>query len=349
MDSNLGSWGWLSLNWFSWEAFNSYSWEYGSLLYLLMAIPIFFLIKWLLTLGKRRKLPVALPEKELKWRPENLLRHIPAILLSLIFALGIVALARPQITNQQVEQWSEGIDIMLVLDISESMKGMDLRPNRLDAARRVAYDFIAGRSYDRIGIVVFAGEAFSLSPLTTDYGLLTSLVQEIDYNMVRSSGTAIGSAIAVGVNRLIESEVQSKVMILMSDGENNAGNIDPLTAAEIARAYDIKIYTIAIGREGRVPYPGGVFGQTRYFDNTLDETALRQIAEMADGHFFRASDEQSLDDIFDLIDSYEKAEIKETRYSDTVDYYRVYLMWAMALFLVWLFLKSTFISNALVD
>jgi Ca-activated chloride channel homolog len=235
------------------------------------------------------------------------------------------------------------------LDISESMKGMDLKPNRMDAAKRVALDFVAGRSYDRIGIVVFAGEAFSLSPLTTDYGLLESLIQDIDYNLVRSSGTAIGSAIAVGVNRLIESEVKSKVMILMSDGENNAGNIDPLTAAEIARAYDIKVYTIAIGREGRVPYPGGVFGQTRYFDNTLDETALRQIAEIGNGHFFRASDEKTLDEVFHLIDSYEKAEIRETRYSETVDFYRVYLMWAMAFFLMWLFLKSTFISNALVD
>jgi Ca-activated chloride channel homolog len=349
MDSSQSAWGWLSFNWFSREVFDSYSWEYGHLLYLLLAIPLFFLIKWLLSLGKKRKLPVALPEKELRWRPENLLRHLPAILLSLILALSIVALARPQVTNQQVEQWSEGIDIMIVLDISESMKGMDLKPNRMDAAKRVALDFVAGRSYDRIGIVVFAGEAFSLSPLTTDYGLLESLIQDIDYNLVRSSGTAIGSAIAVGVNRLIESEVKSKVMILMSDGENNAGNIDPLTAAEIARAYDIKVYTIAIGREGRVPYPGGVFGQTRYFDNTLDETALRQIAEIGNGHFFRASDEKTLDEVFHLIDSYEKAEIRETRYSETVDFYRVYLMWAMAFFLMWLFLKSTFISNALVD
>jgi Ca-activated chloride channel homolog len=347
MDNN--TWSWLSMNWFSWNTLSSFTWEHRNVLFLLILIPLFYLIRWLFSLGKKKKLPVALPEKELKWRPENILRHVPAVLFALIFTLLIVSLARPQVTNQQVEQWSEGIDIMLVVDISESMKGMDLRPNRLDAAKRVAYDFVSGRSYDRIGIVVFSGEAFSLSPLTTDYGLLVSLINDIDYPMVRAGGTAIGSAIAVGINRMIESEATSKVMILLSDGENNAGNIDPLTAAEIARTYGIKIYTIAIGKEGRVPYPGGMLGQVRYFDNTLDETALKQISEISNGQFFRVSDDQALEEVFRIIDNYEKAEIKETRYSDTVDYYRIYLMWALALFLIWLYLKSTFVSNALVD
>ena len=349
MNSSLNTWDWLSFRWFSWSTISGFDWEFDYLLYLLLLIPLFFLVKWLFNLGKSKKLPVALPDKELKWRPENLLRHIPPILMGLIFSFLIVALARPQVTNEQVEQWSEGIDIMLVIDISESMMGMDLRPNRLDAAKKVALDFIQGRVHDRIGLVIFSGEAYSLCPLTSDYNLLISLIQEIDYNMIRSKGTAIGSAIAVGSNRMIESLTKSKVMILLSDGENNAGNIDPITAAEIARTYDIKIYSIAIGKEGRVPYTGGMFGQQRYFDNMLDESTLRQIATIGKGSFFRATDEKALEEIFDQIDRFEKAEIKELRFSDTVDYYRVYLMWAMVFFLVWLLIKSTFISNALVD
>lgn len=349
MFRNQEAWDWFSLHWFSPETFAGYTWENKSFLLLIGLIPLFFLLKWILNSGKGRKLPVALPEKELKWRPETLLRHIPSILLALVFALLIVALARPQQTTEQVDQWTEGIDIMLVIDISESMEGMDFRPNRLEAAKNVAFDFVNGRFRDRIGLVIFSGEAFSLCPLTTDYNLLTSLISEINYKQIQANGTAIGSAIAVATNRMRESESKSKVMIVLSDGENNAGNIDPITAAEIAKTFNVKLYTIAIGREGRVPYPGGMFGQARYYDNMLDETTLRRIADIGGGRFFRASDNRTLEEVFRLIDEYEKSEIKETRYTDTIDFYYFYLMWALVFFLLWLFLKSTFIANALQD
>jgi len=349
MFSTREPWDWLSLHWLLPETFAGYVWENKEALYLLPLIPVFILVRLILISGKRKKLSIALPEKELKWRPETLLRHIPPALLAIVFALLTVALARPQKTTEQVEQWTEGIDIMLAIDISESMEGMDFKPNRLEAAKKVALDFVNGRFRDRIGLVIFSGEAYSLCPLTTDYDLLTSLIKEINYNQIQANGTAIGSAIAVATNRMRESNSKSKVLIVLSDGENNAGNIDPITAAEIARTYDVKLYAIAIGREGRVPYPGGMFGQARYYDNMLDETTLRRIAEIGGGRFFRASDNKALEEVFSLIDQYEKVEIKETRYTDTVDYYHIYLMWAIAIFLVWLFLKSTFVSNALLD
>jgi Ca-activated chloride channel family protein len=248
-----------------------------------------------------------------------------------------------------VDQWTEGIDIMLVVDISESMQIEDFKPNRLEAAKQVALNFIGGRFQDRIGMVIFSGDAYSLSPLTTDYDLLKAHIDDISFDMIENRGTAIGSALAVGTNRMRDSDSKSKVLILLSDGDNTAGNIDPLTAAKLANAYGIKIYTIAVGKEGRVPFGKDFFGRPRYVENTMDETTLREIAKIGDGEFYRVSDNQALQNVFDLIDQYEKAEIKETRYQDTTDFYQVYLRWAIVFFIFWLGLKSTFMANILQD
>ncbi len=238
---------------------------------------------------------------------------------------------------------------MMAIDISQSMQISDFTPTRLDAAKEVAIDFINGRVQDRIGLVVFSGDAFSLAPLTTDYELLKSYVNEIDFAMIENRGTAIGSALGVVTNRMRESDSKSKVCILLSDGDNTAGNIDPITAAELASAYGIKIYTIIVGKEGMVPYGKDFFGRPNMIENTVDETIMRKIAEIGSGEFFRVSDTEALVRVFDRIDQLEKAEIKETRFKDTADYYYNYLMWAIVFLLLWLFLKSTFISNILQD
>lgn len=342
-------WGWLSLEWFYPSTFLNLSWEYPNLLYLLALIPAIYLIRWILNFRLRQKMAVALPKKELKWRWETLLRFIPDVFMTLALILIIIALARPQRINEKVDQWTEGIDIMLVIDISESMQIEDFKPNRLEAAKDVARNFISGRFQDRIGIVVFSGDAYSLSPLTTDYNLLNTYINDIDFNLIENRGTAIGSALAVGTNRMRESDSNSKVMILLSDGDNTAGNIDPITAAQLAHAYDIKIYSIAIGKEGRVPYGTDFFGRTRYVENTLDETTLREIADIGEGEFFRVSDKQALEEVFQRIDAYEKVEIKETRFKDTTDFYGIYLTWGILFFLLWLLSKSTFVSNVLQD
>lgn len=340
---------WFSISWFYPSTFQNFNWEYRFFLFLLLGIPIVFLLRWLLAYRQKQKLTIALPENKIKSDMISLLRFIPDILFALIAALLIVSLARPQTSNEKVEQWTEGIDIMLVVDISRSMTIQDFLPNRLEAAKKVAKGFIEGRFQDRIGLVIFSGDAYSLAPLTTDYKLLDTYIDDISFDKIEASGTAIGSALAVATNRMRESDSKSKVIILLSDGDNTAGNIDPITAAEISQAYGIKIYSIGIGKDGKVPTGKNVFGQTVYSENTLDETTLRKIAEIGEGHFFRASDNKALEDIFQRIDTYEKAEIKENKFKDTTDYYQVYLKWAIALFLIWLGLKSTFVSNILKD
>lgn len=340
---------WYSLQWFSPEVFESFVWEHKVVLYALILIPIFIAARWATRYYLNQKLPIALTKSQIKPNPTNLVRLIPDILLILLTALLIVALARPQKSNEKSVQWTEGIDIMLVIDISQSMQIQDFKPNRLESAKEKAVEFINGRFQDRIGIVIFSGDAYSLSPLTTDYDLLKSSIEDVNFEMIENRGTAIGSALAVATNRMRESESESKVIILLSDGDNTAGNIDPITAAKLASAYDIKIYTIAIGKEGKVPYGKDFFGRPRMVDNTLDETTLREIAKIGDGQFFRVSDSEALKKVFQVIDQYEKAEIKETRYKDTTDFYLNYLNWAICVFLLWLLLKSTFISNVLQD
>ncbi|MEM9389924.1 MAG: VWA domain-containing protein [Bacteroidota bacterium] len=340
---------WYSVDWFYLSTLRNFTWENRLALFALILIPLFILVRWTLRYFLNQKLPIALTRSQLSSNPTNLVRMTPDFLMALIFSLMIVAIARPQKTNEKVEQWTEGIDIMLVMDISQSMQIEDFKPNRLEAAKEVANDFIDGRFQDRIGIVIFSGDAYSLSPLTTDYDLLKSYIEDIEFDMIENRGTAIGSALAVATNRMRESDSKSKVLILLSDGDNTAGNIDPITAANLATAYNIKMYSIAIGKEGKVPFGKDFFGRPRMVDNTMDETTLREIAKIGEGEFFRVGDNEALEKVFELIDTYEKAEIQETRYKDTQDYYRNYLMWALVFLIVWMFTKSTFITNVLQD
>lgn len=340
---------WYSLEWFSLSTLRSFTWEWPQFLYLIPGVLLLFVVRWLLRYRFSQKLPVAIMQKDLKTSPANFIRMLPELILISVLVLMLTAMARPQRSNEKVEQWTEGIDIMLALDISQSMQIEDFTPNRLEAAKRVAHEFIEGRVQDRIGIVVFSGDAFSLAPLTTDYDLLKQYLGEISYEMIESRGTAIGSALAVVTNRMRESTAATKVCILLSDGDSNAGNIDPLTAAELASAYGVRIYTIVVGKEGMVPMGKDFFGRPQMYPNTVDETTMRKIAEIGEGEFFRATNNQALLQVFERIDQYEKAEIKETRYRETSDYYFIYLQWAISGLLVWILLKSTFVANVLED
>jgi len=341
---------WYNPEWFYPSTLlDSFEWENRVFLYLLPLIPILFVLRLVLQHLFNQKLPVAVTTKELKSSPLHLLRFFPEFVLMLVVTLLFVALARPQRSNDRAEQWSEGIDIMIGLDISRSMAISDLEPDRLAAAKDVAINFVNGRKNDRIGIVVFSGDAFSLSPLTTDYNLLRSYINEINFDMIQNSGTAIGSAMAVMTNRMRESTAKSKVCILLSDGDNNAGNIDPITAAELGAAYGLTIYTIVVGKEGFVPFGKDFFGRPHMVENTIDETVMKKMSQIGNGEFFRATDNEALKLIFNKIDMYEKAEIKETHYKNTTDYYDRYLTWAIIFFLLWLSLKSTFLANILQD
>jgi len=340
---------WYSISWFSPSTLQGFTWENLPFLYALLAVPFLFIARWAFRHYFNQKLPVALVKSDLKNSPLTWIRIVPELVLALVLILLLTALARPQKTNEKVEQWTEGIDIMLAIDISQSMQIEDFQPNRLEAAKDVARDFIKGRIQDRIGIVVFSGDAFSLAPLTTDYDLLNSYLNDISFDMIESRGTAIGSALAVVTNRMRESESKSKVCILLSDGDNTAGNIDPITSAELAAAYEIKMYTIIVGQEGMVPFGKDYFGRPNMVENTIDETTMRKIADIGSGEFFRVTDNEALKNVFNRIDQYEKAEIKETRFKDTADYYYIYLQWAVLFLILWLFLKSTFLTNILQD
>jgi Ca-activated chloride channel homolog len=340
---------WYNPNWFDSTLLRSFVWDQPDWLYGLLALPVLFILRWLLRYFFRQRLPIAYSGQKVKGGLVSLLRLVPELVLVLSLAMLLVAMARPQRTNERVEQWTEGIDITLVVDISRSMMIEDFKPNRMEAAKKVAMEFIEGRFQDRIGLVIFAGDAYSLAPLTTDYDLLRAYIKDIHFDLIEHRGTAIGSALAVATNRMRESTAQSKVCILLSDGDNTAGNIDPLTAAELAAAFDIKIYTIAIGKEGLVPFGKDYFGNVQMIENSLDETTLREIARIGHGNFYRVDNNRALEEVFAQIDQLEKVEIQETRYKDTADFYHIYLTWGIIFFLLWLLLKSSFMASALQD
>lgn len=257
------------------------------------------------------------------------LRHVPFILRMAAFLAAVVALARPQDVERLTHTNTEGIDIMLSIDVSGSMLARDFKPDRITAAKEVAGSFIADRYGDRIGLVAFAGEAFTQSPLTTDQGTLQTLLARIRSGLIED-GTAIGNGLATAINRLRESEAKSKVIILLTDGVNNRGEIAPLTAAEIAQAQQIRVYTIGVGTMGTAPYPTiDMFGQLTFTPQKveIDEEVLTQIAEMTGGRYFRATDKAKLKAIYDEINQLEKSKVEVTEHNS---YHELFLPWVLA-------------------
>ena len=257
------------------------------------------------------------------------LRHLPFVLRAAAFALIVVALARPQDVEQNVRTNTEGIDIMLAIDVSGSMLARDFKPDRITAAKEVAGSFIADRYGDRIGLVAFAGEAFTQSPLTTDQSTLQTLLARIRSGLIED-GTAIGNGLATAVNRIRESEAKSKVIILLTDGVNNRGEIAPLTASEIAKAQGIRVYTIGVGTEGMAPYPAiDMFGNITFINQKveIDEKTLTAISDMTGGKYFRATDKAKLKAIYDEINQLEKSKVEVTEH---VSYHELYLAWVLA-------------------
>lgn len=268
--------------------------------------------------------------------------YIPYILRLLAIAFFIVALARPQTTSSKQNLSTEGIDIVLELDLSGSMLAEDFTPNRLEAAKQVASEFIDGRSNDRIGLVVFSAESFTQCPLTTDYPVLKNLLKDVKFGMI-DDGTAIGLAIANGVNRLKDSKAKSKVMILLTDGVNNRGEIDPITAARVAATYGVRIYTVGVGAQGEAPYPVqtpfGIRRQMMQVD--LDEKALTTISDMTGGKYFRATDNRTLKSIYKEIDHMEKTRMEVTAYKHYYDLYDVWLLLGLMIMVGELGLSTT--------
>ena len=302
--------------------------EFGQPYYLFFLLLLPILILWYYKKGQHQEATVRFSNLDLI--PNSVIRN--GKMKNMVFILGrlaiisliILALARPRLSDTIRETKTEIIDILLVIDQSSSMLAQDFKPNRLEAAKDVAKTFIKDREGDRLGIIVFAGESYIQCPLTRDIDVLLEFTDEIKIIDREHDGTAIGMAIANSINRLRESEAKSKTIILLSDGSNNQGELEPVTAAELAEKFDIKIYTVAAGTRGLAPYPvtdawGRQVIQKVQVD--VDEESLKEIAEITGGQFFRATDNQSLKKVYEEIDTLERTEIEVTEYQNYTELY----------------------------
>ena len=315
------------------------------LLWLLLLLPALLIIYivWRRRQHASLRVPSLLFLRDMRGGLRVYLRHSLFVLRLIALGLIIVALARPQSSSSWSEDRVEGIDIMLTMDISTSMLAMDFQPNRVEAAKEVAMRFIANRPNDNIGLVVFAGESFTACPLTQDHATLINRLREMTPGMIEDQ-TAIGSGLATAISRLKDSKTKSKVIILLTDGANNTGNISPKMAADLAKTFGISIYTIGVGSgAGEAPYPIqtalGVVVRNMPVD--LDEPTMRQIADVSGGAYFRATDNESLSAIYQKIDQLEKTKLSTRNYHTTYEEFFVFVLAATLLLLLEFILRST--------
>ncbi len=318
---------------------------FGQPLFFALFAVIPLLIFWKVVKGKRQTAAIGISttkglSKARSWK--NTFQNFPFILRLLALACIIIALARPQVKFDETQTEGEGVDIILCIDVSGSMTAQDFTPNRMEAAKKVAEDFVNTRASDRIGIVIFSGESFTQCPLTTDHYVLISQLAQIR-NGLLEDGTAIGSGLATSVDRLRNSKAKSKVVILLTDGINNGGLIDPATAKEIAKTFKVKVYTIGVGTDGYAPTPVstpmGIVMQNEKV--AIDEKLLKNIADETGGKYFRATDNKSLENIYAEIDHLEKSKVQITTLHRFTEKFYPFIFAAMAFLLLEIILKFT--------
>ena len=325
------------------DYFNDITFGHPLFFWLFAIIPV--LIYWKVIKGKKETAAVGISTTKglfntRSWK--NTFQNVPFILRLLAISCIIVALARPQVKYEEQQSEGEGVDIILCIDVSGSMTAQDFQPNRMEAAKKVAEDFVNNRPNDRIGIVIFSGESFTQCPLTTDHAVLINQIEQIR-NGLLEDGTAIGSGLATSVDRLRNSKAKSKVIILLTDGVNNGGLIDPATALEIAKTFKVKVYTIGVGTDGYAPTPVstpvGIVMQNEKV--AIDEKLLRNIADQTGGRYFRATDNQSLKSIYAEIDHLEKSKVEITTFHRFTEKFYPFIFAAMVLLLIEFILRFT--------
>jgi Ca-activated chloride channel family protein len=327
------------------QGMNNIEFAYPAFFYGLIVLPL--MVVWYLWRGRRGTAAMRLSGFEnLDERVGSSriwLRHVLFLLRLAVVALLVVVLARPQSSNKWEQVTTEGIDVVMCMDVSGSMRAMDFKPNRLEASKNVGIEFVNARQDDRFGLVVFAGESFTQCPMTTDRAVVVNFLKEIDFGVIED-GTAIGMGLATAVNRIKDSKAISKVIILLTDGVNNRGDVGPVTAAEIAASFGIRVYTIGVGSQGNAPIPvQDMFGRTvtRNMPVEIDEEVLRQIAEKTDGAYFRATDNNKLREIYQEIDQLEKTRLDVKHFSKKKEEYFPFLLAAMLLLLVEILMRYT--------
>jgi len=328
--------------------FNNISFEDPWYLLLLLLLPV--LAWWLLKRQETELVEMKMSSLDavsgIKSWKSTLRRFLPLLKIAAI-GLLMIAMARPQNVESDEKVKAEGIDIVLSLDISGSMLAQDFKPDRLGAAKNTAKEFVDGREHDRVGLVVFAGESFTQCPLTSDHNVLKVMVDQLQSGIIED-GTAIGEGLAIAVNRLRESESDSKVIILLTDGVSNKGSIDPLTAAEMAKEYDIKVYTIGVGTTGTAPFPQrDFFGRTilRQVNVEIDEALLKDIAKQTNGRYFRATNNEALRNIYEEINKLEKTEVEVTTFKKYTERFYGFATMAVILLLLQFVLSSTVLRS----
>ena len=318
------------------------------LLWLLLLLPLMAWYFWKVKRQKRPRIQISSTEAFRHYRPtlRQRLINLPIALRVLAVAFIIIALARPQSSSKASNVKTEGISIVMALDISSSMLAEDFRPNRIEAAKKVALDFIDGRPNDLIGLVIFSGESFTQCPITSDHTVLKSMVKAVKPGMVKD-GTAIGDGLATAVDRVKESPTKSKVVVLITDGVNNSGSIPPLTAGEIAKTFGVRVYSIGVGTRGMAPYPQKtLFGiQYQNVEVQIDEDLLTQVADATDGRYYRAVNNKRLQAIFEEIDKLEKSKIEVTEFKRYTEEYLPFAIVALFFFLLEIVLRYTWLRS----
>lgn len=325
--------------------------EFANKEYFLLLLLLIPYILWCMMYRRRNEPTVLLSDTYSFYGAHRSLRsrlvELPNVLRVVVFILVVIVLARPQNHNSWGSRQTEGIDIMMAMDVSTSMLAQDLKPNRIEAAKSVAAEFISDRENDNIGLTIFAGEAFTQCPMTTDHQSLMNLLMNVRTDLAErgliSDGTAIGMGLANAVARLKDSKTKSKVVILLTDGSNNMGDISPLTAAQIAKSYGIRVYTVAVGSKSLAPYPVNVGGSVRYVNMRadIDTSTLQQIANLADGHFYRATNTAELKKIYKDIDKLEKTRMQTKNFSKRSETYFPFAAAAVVLLIIDLLLRLT--------
>lgn len=292
------------------------------------------------------EISTTMPFDKLRKSYKYYLRHVCFGLKVLALVSLIVAIARPQLNNSWSNKTTEGIDIVMALDISTSMLARDFSPNRVEAAKDVAAQFVSGRPYDNIGLVIFAGESFTMCPMTVDHAVLLNLIKTVECGMLEDR-TAIGDGLATAINRIKDGPAKSKTIILLTDGTNNAGDIAPVTAAEIAATFGIRVYTIGVGTQGEALYPVQTpYGITyKPYPVEIDETTLRNIASKTGGEYFRATDKSALKDIFEEIDKLEKTKLSVTQFNKKEEVFMPWILLAFLLLCADIILRNTILKN----
>jgi len=312
--------------------------------YLLLLVPVMIFVHWKIRTRRRTDITFSSLDSLNDYVPtfRQRIGWLPLLFRMLAVTFIIIALARPRTSSSGTNVTSEGISIVLAMDVSSSMLAEDLRPNRIEASKRVAADFITGRPTDLIGLVIFSGESFTQCPITSDHSVLLNLMDDIKSGLLQD-GTAIGEGLATAIARVKDSKSKSKVIILLTDGVNNSGSIAPLTAGEIAKTFGIRVYTIGVGKNGTAPYPFKTpFGiQYQNVEVQIDEEILQQISDATDGKYFRATDNNKLKDIYAEIDKMEKTKVEVTEFRRYTEKYLTFALMAAVFFSLELLVRFT--------